>query len=306
MEPRPEHRQRQGRRRNALLAVTLAATAAVTTTTSSCCGVHAFLVPALKLPAVARTRLATGGGGGGGGGGGAAAAVAGGGGRARGGLWASTTHEPEQQDAAAAAADDASAAASTTAAAAGKGFGAAPRAKTGTVNKRLMNVIDAELKVVQDGKGPEPGAESEDDTDLNGINPIQPLGSAVFAGFVSFLFWRITIGLATTLNNVRLETEWYPVKRIFSIASTAFVGITALGAGVIGVTALGLLGLAVRVTYGIATGELDPNKQKAVPPPSAVPLDAKGLPKVTGAWYDVPKAKQQPPQPPQEKEEGRK
>ena len=70
------------------------------------------------------------------------------------------------------------------------------------------------------------------------------------------------------------------------------MGITALGAGVIGVTALGLLGLAARVTFGVATGELDPNKKKAAPSPaeqSPVPLDAQGLPKVTGAWYDVPK-----------------
>ncbi len=219
-----------------------------------------------------------------------------GGGRARGGLWASTTQKPEpqsQQDAAdasslaAAAADDVT----MTAAAAGKGFGAAPRAKTGTVNKRLMNVIDAELKVVQDNMMPDPTPASEDDTDLNGINPIQPLGAAVFASTISFLFWRITVGLATALNNVKLDTEWYPVKRAFGIASTAFVGITALGAGVIGVTALGLLGLALRVTFGVVTGELDMNKQKVAPPPSAVPLDAQGLPKVTGAWYDVPKKK---------------
>ena len=76
-----------------------------------------------------------------------------------------------------------------------------------------------------------------------------------------------------------------------SIASTAFVGITALGAGVIGVTAIGLLGLAIRVTYGIATGELDPNKRKYVAPKSPVPLDARGLPKIMGAWYDVKPAK---------------
>lgn len=171
----------------------------------------------------------------------------------------------------------------------GKGFGARPAAKTGTVNKRLMNVIDAELKVVRDNQPEEPTPLSEDDTDLNGINPIQPLGAAAFAGFLSFLFWRITLGVATALNNVHLETEFYPAKRAFGIASTAFVGITALGAGVIGVTALGLLGLTARVTYGIATGELDMNKKKVVEAkdPNAVPLDAKGLPKITGAWYDV-------------------
>lgn len=176
----------------------------------------------------------------------------------------------------------------------GKGFGTAPRAKTGTVNKRLLNVIDAELKVVQDNKAPEATELSEDDTDLNGINPIQPLGAAAFAGIVSFLFWRITIGLANTLNNVHLDTDFYPAKRIFGIASTAFVGITALGAGVIGVTAIGLLGLAARVTFGVVTGELDMNKKKVVVEnKSPVPLDAQGLPKVTGAWYDVPKVVKQ-------------
>ena len=68
---------------------------------------------------------------------------------------------------------------------------------------------------MQDNKAPEPTELSEEDTDLNGINPIQPLGSAVFAGMVSFLFWRITVGLATALNNVHLDTDFYPVKRIF-------------------------------------------------------------------------------------------
>lgn len=284
MEPRPH-----GRRRQVLLATVAAA--ALTAATTLPGRVHAFVVPAptctqssLPRTALQHGRLAT---------------------RARRGLlWASTTQESEPQQQAATTegslASPSSSLASSAAAAeaaAGKGFGAAPRAKTGTVNKRLLNVIDAELKTVQDGKGPQAPANAEDDTDLNGINPIQPLGSAMFAGLVSFLFWRITIGLATALNNVQLETDWYPVQRMFSVASTAFVGITALGAGVIGVTALGLLGLAARVTLGIATGELDPNKVKEAPPTPPVPLDAQGLPKITGAWYDVPKQ-------PKKKEEG--
>lgn len=289
MEPREQqHPPQQQRLRRALLQM-LATTAALAAAATATLPVDAFVVPRAPLPVAAPTaaRLAA-----------AGAATA----RARGGLWASTTQEPEPQQQEADASSPSEAASSSTFAA-GKGFGAAPKAKTGTVNKRLMNVIDAELKVVQDGKGPEAPANAEDDTDLNGINPIQPLGSAVFAGFISFLFWRITIGLATALNNVHLETEWYPVKRLFSVASTAFVGITALGAGVIGVTALGLLGLAVRVAFGIATGELDPNKQKVTPPPSAVPLDAQGLPKLTGAWYEVPKKKAAPPAPQQQPEE---
>jgi hypothetical protein len=139
---------------------------------------------------------------------------------------------------------------------------------------------------VQTRKGPEPTDEEVDD-DLNGINPLQSLGSAAFAGLVSFLFWRITVGLALTLNRVHLDTDFYPAQRLFSVASTAFVGIMALGAGVIGVTALGLLGLTVRVALGVASGELDPNKKAPEKPKSTVPLDAQGLPKVTGAWYDV-------------------
>lgn len=287
MEPQQEQQGQQRQRRWALLqvlATTAALAAAATATLPS--PVDAFVVPRAPLPVapLAAHRLG---------------AAAGAGARARGGLWASTTQEPEpQQQEADASGPSASAASSTSSFAAGKGFGAAPKAKTGTVNKRLMNVIDAELKVVQENKGPEAPANAEDDdTDLNGINPIQPLGSAVFAGFISFLFWRITIGVATALNNVHLDTEFYPVKRMFSVASTAFVGITALGAGVIGVTALGLLGLAARVSYGIATGELDPNKKKVAPPPSAVPLDAQGLPKLTGAWYEMPKKKAEAPKP---------
>ncbi|KAM3573249.1 hypothetical protein VYU27_004784 [Nannochloropsis oceanica] len=213
--------------------------------------------------------------------------------RQRGALFASTTQEPGSDAPADSISPTPSTLASNAVTPSGKGFGTAPppvaRAKTGTVNKRLMNVIDAELKVVRDNQPEEATPLSEDDTDLNGINPIQPLGAAVFAAFISFLFWRITFGLANTLNNVHLDTDFYPAKRVFGIASTAFVGITALGAGVIGVTAIGLLGLTVRVMYGIITGELDMNKKKYVPPvnTSSVPLDSNGLPKITGAWYDI-------------------
>jgi len=213
--------------------------------------------------------------------------------RQRGALFASTTQEPGSDAPADSSSPPPITLASNAVTPSGKGFGAslppAARAKTGTVNKRLMNVIDAELKVVRDNQPEEATPLSEDDTDLNGINPIQPLGAAVFAAFISFLFWRITFGLANTLNNVHLDTDFYPAKRVFGIASTAFVGITALGAGVIGVTAIGLLGLTVRVIFGIVTGELDMNKKKYVPPAntSSVPLDSKGLPKITGAWYDV-------------------
>lgn len=140
-----------------------------------------------------------------------------------------------------------------------------------------------------------PPQEEDGPEDLNGINPLTPLSSAAFAGFVSFLFWRITIGLATALNNVHLETDFYPAQRLFNIASTAFVGITALGAGVIGVTAVGLLGLSMRVSLGIMSGELDPNKKREEKPRSPIPLDAQGLPKITGAWYDVKPPVQQPP-----------
>jgi hypothetical protein len=150
----------------------------------------------------------------------------------------------------------------------------------------------------------------EDDAsdDLNGINPLTPLSSAAFAGFISFLFWRITIGLATAFNNVHLETDFYPAQRLFNIASTAFVGITALGAGVIGVTAVGLLGLTMRVTLGIMSGELDPNKQRVEAPRPPFPVDSQGLPKITGAWYDVkptpPPVQPEPPAEPSAAKEG--
>jgi hypothetical protein len=123
--------------------------------------------------------------------------------------------------------------------------------------------------------------------DLNGINPLVSFASASFTTLISFLFWRITMGLAYTLNDVHLSTDFYPAQRLFNIASTAFVGITALGAGVLGVTALGLFALTLRVAFGILTGELDPNKKRAQAARPPFPLDEKGLPIVKGAWYDV-------------------
>lgn len=175
------------------------------------------------------------------------------------------------------------------------------KAKTRTLDQRLRRVMDEKLGEIEKEKEkftpveqtPEEIAAQRRE-ELSAINPAQAFGSACFAGFVSYLFWRITVGLSVALNGVQIDPELYPVRRLFAVASTAFVGLTALGAGVIGLSAVGMFLLSGRVAIGIATGELDPSKKPVPPaPPKEESFPINSVPDFArGAWYDVKLPKQ--------------
>ena len=76
------------------------------------------------------------------------------------------------------------------------------------------------------------------------------------------MFWRITQGMAVTFNNLHLESDYYPVQRVANTASTALIGLAALGTGIFGGIGVGLTALTTKIIYGVATGELDPNKPR--------------------------------------------
>lgn len=128
--------------------------------------------------------------------------------------------------------------------------------------------------------------EEDQPVDLNGVSPFFAFGGTSFTAFLSFLFWRITIGMATHFNGLHINTDFYPIQRLVNVASTVFVGMAALGAGVTGMTALGLFLLSCKITIGVATGELDPNKKRAPAPRDLIPKDDKGLPKFNKPWYE--------------------
>jgi len=68
----------------------------------------------------------------------------------------------------------------------------------------------------------------------------------------------VTLWLAKRFSELTFgENTFYAIERITIVIRTAVIGGIALGSGVAGVTALGLLALSIRVTVGLLTGELD-------------------------------------------------
>jgi hypothetical protein len=65
-------------------------------------------------------------------------------------------------------------------------------------------------------------------------------------------------------------------QRISGVVRTVILGLTAMFAGISGVTSVGMYGLFIRVTYGVLTGELDPNLPEPIKS-STEPVEPTGL-----------------------------
>jgi len=100
--------------------------------------------------------------------------------------------------------------------------------------------------------------------DLNGIEPWTAILGCIPVFGMSYGFWVLTQSSAEWFLAHPIETEFYPVQRLGIAFQTAVVGLSSLAAGIFGFTALGLLLLGFRVLFGVATGELDPNKKTDV------------------------------------------
>jgi hypothetical protein len=162
------------------------------------------------------------------------------------------------------------------------------QAATSTVNERLL----AELKTAEnkekfgakssygkkmglvDGYGrsrktdEEVQASLERARDLNGVNPVVSVLGSFFALGVAALLWYATgkLGIFFTLHPV--DSEVYFVTRSAQVVRNIAMGLISLASGFFGVTGLGILGMGIRVSYGVMTGELDPTpiKQNQVKP----------------------------------------
>ena len=160
-------------------------------------------------------------------------------------------------------------------------------AATSTVNERLL----AELKEVEqkekygvsrstsvgakmgfssvDGYGrrrksdEEIQAAIEAARDLNGINPIVAIVGSIFALGVAAGLWYGTNQLGTffALHPIDDDAAYF-VQRSSQVVRNVAIGIISLASGFFGVTGLGILGMGIRVSYGVMTGELDPTPIK--------------------------------------------
>jgi hypothetical protein len=161
-------------------------------------------------------------------------------------------------------------------------------AKTGTVNERLIAELQAATALEKTGStgsssssnnGPdgksnkwtqvasffkstktdaERRAAIAEAQNLNGVNPVTTLFGAVFALVCSVALWWSTQSLAIYFAIHPADSDIYFVERVTLLSRNVIMGLSALASGFFGVTGLGILLLAIRVGYGVVTGELDP------------------------------------------------
>jgi len=113
--------------------------------------------------------------------------------------------------------------------------------------------------------------------DLNGIKPTDLLIGAGSYLIVCVLAWQFTLNAGEYFAQHPMESSFYVVARLSSLARVIVIGMGALGAGVTGIAGVGQLLLAVQVAIGIAKGELDPTAERKLRPNEAKQGDVSKL-----------------------------
>mmetsp|Transcript_18306 Transcript_18306/g.27669 ORF Transcript_18306/g.27669 Transcript_18306/m.27669 type:complete len:249 (-) Transcript_18306:171-917(-) len=148
-------------------------------------------------------------------------------------------------------------------------------AATNTINQRLMEELEQAAEKERTGSTSEIGeklgfnrrSEKSDEErkksieeakNLNGVNPTVAVSGGVITLLVAAGLWFGTSRLGEYFALHPVESDTYFVQRATGVYRNALVGIASLASGFFGVTGIGILGLGVRVAYGVATGELDP------------------------------------------------
>jgi Protein of unknown function (DUF3082) len=95
---------------------------------------------------------------------------------------------------------------------------------------------------------------------LNGVNPVTTLLGSVFALLCAAGLWIATQSLAEYFAlHPSDPNDAYFVVRVTAVSRNVIMGLSALASGFFGVTGFGILLLALRVGWGVVTGELDPS-----------------------------------------------
>lgn len=133
-----------------------------------------------------------------------------------------------------------------------------------SVNERLEQRIDASV-----ARLPRTPSKIEyTPVDLNGIQPWAALAGGVLYSAFAIGAWSATTAAAEWFTAHPPPQDIYVAMRVASIVRTVIIGLTSMFAGISAVTSVGMYGLFARVTYGVLTGELDPNLV-AEPPTAA-------------------------------------
>jgi len=155
-----------------------------------------------------------------------------------------------------------------------------PAAQTNTINTRLLAEIEAATRAeggpktklaskmsqvfsYSPSKTPEERQRALDQArDLNGISPMTTLTAGVVACIMGYGLWMATQSLAVVFFTHPVSVDApYMFARLASVFRNVVMGITSLASGFFFVTGLGIFLLGVRVTQGVVSGELDPEKK---------------------------------------------
>jgi hypothetical protein len=77
--------------------------------------------------------------------------------------------------------------------------------------------------------------------------PLRAVGGSVVAAGVGYALYSLMIAIATNFASKPIISDNQLVVRITSAVRTLVVGLVALGSGIFGIVALGLLALAVQL-----------------------------------------------------------
>ena len=91
---------------------------------------------------------------------------------------------------------------------------------------------------------------------LNGINPLFLVLGAVSYGTFSYFSWQFTCAAAEYFAEHPMDSAFYVVARLSSLARVVVIGLGALGTGVTAIAGVGQAALAVQVALGVASGEV--------------------------------------------------
>jgi hypothetical protein len=78
-------------------------------------------------------------------------------------------------------------------------------------------------------------------------SPLRCVTGATISGTLAFAAYSLMIAIATTFATKPIHSDNQIVIRIASAVRTLVVGVVALGAGIFGIVAVGLLALAVQL-----------------------------------------------------------
>ena len=74
--------------------------------------------------------------------------------------------------------------------------------------------------------------------------------------------YKLTVYMTANFGVSLLGSDYYPIQRFAVVARNIVVGISTLGTTFSFIISIGLVGLGVAVTNGVAKGELDPNAMR--------------------------------------------